>query len=410
MKILDKQHFRVYPVELKKKKFKQKQFLFEGIASGNFDNCVFEDCEFRNISGFFLGFQGCIFKNCFIDNVNFSHAVMNWQNNLFEKCNIRRVNFDEGDMSDVTFKDTWFRDLTMGGMFPMKDVHFIGCTLEGAVFGAVCYDSIKEFRKNDLCLLFEKCSLDFVYFNRSELRNVKFKDCRIVFSYLLDCSLSKDTFKTTKGFEMKNGEYLVMNADLATLKKSLDLGKDYLKKFLGVNDSRLLDIARDFLAPPAFHSVFISYSFKDSKAARIIYEFLKSKKSSCFLWQEDAPGGQYLEHVMASEIKKRSKVVFIASQNSLKSAACQFELSEGRSKQTATWDEVFVPVYVDRYLFDVNEYQVRPKEKAAEYWRNILELRSINCIDATAINSANKRSRILSDILDSITIRSDVKK
>ncbi|WP_431217186.1 hypothetical protein ACQ86N_23185 [Puia sp. P3] len=111
--------------------------------------------------------------------------------------------------------------------------------------------------------------------------------------------------------------------------------------------------------------------------------------------------------MMASEIKKRNKIIFLASQNSLLSSACQFELSEGRSKQTASWDEVFVPVYLDRYLFEVKEYQIRPKVKAQEYWTNMQELKSINCIDAQDISSPRKRGTILANILQAITINTD---
>ncbi|MBN8852760.1 MAG: hypothetical protein BGO55_03305 [Sphingobacteriales bacterium 50-39] len=394
-------------VEISNQVYEKKRLSFSKTAGGYFNGCTFSECELRDISGFFLGFENCTFIKCFINNVNFSHTVMNWKGNTFEECNIRHVNFDEGDLQNIIFRKTSFENVRLAGMYPIIDVYFDDCDFAFCQFATVAHNHPSEFSRTGISMSFDNCSFNYTHFQNSDLTHSLFKDCELWDATLIDCAISKSTFKTSKRFEAEKSAYLPAKFDLATLKKALTLDRDYLKKYFKVSDDRLFDIAGDYKILPSFHSVFISYSFKDKDAAKFVYDYLKRNKISCFLWEEDAPGGQYLEHLMASEIKKRNKIIFLASQNSLRSSACQFELSEGRSKQAASWDEVFVPVYLDRYMFEVKDYQIRPKAKAQEYWSNIQELKSINCIDAQAISSSRKRGAILANILQAITIKTD---
>ena len=101
---------------------------------------------------------------------------------------------------------------------------------------------------------------------------------------------------------------------------------------------------------------------------------------------KDAPPGQPLEDIMTSGIKVHDKVLFIASKDSLKSNACQFELSEGRKKQAETWENTIFPIHIDDFLFQVTKNQIRPIEQANEYWANIEEIKRVNSVDFSEFN------------------------
>lgn len=130
-----------------------------------------------------------------------------------------------------------------------------------------------------------------------------------------------------------------------------------------------------------YKSVFISYSFVDKDFASRINMALKQNGIKTFLWEKDAPYGKPLKKIMIENINKYDKLLFIASKNSIKSTACQFELTNGRLKQNKLWQEILFPIHIDKYLFQLDKYEIRPKDKAKEYWTNISELREINSAD-----------------------------
>ncbi len=99
------------------------------------------------------------------------------------------------------------------------------------------------------------------------------------------------------------------------------------------------------------------------------------------MWEKDAPAGKPLEEIMTSGITAHDKLLFIASEHSIKSKACQFELTTARKKQEQSWENVFFPLKIDDYIFKVKKSQIRPSELADEYWKNIEEIKSVNMID-----------------------------
>ena len=100
-----------------------------------------------------------------------------------------------------------------------------------------------------------------------------------------------------------------------------------------------------------------------------------------FFGRKIHPGGKPLTKIMAEGVKEKDRVLFIASLDSLRSKACQFELSEGRTKQEKLWEDVLFPIHIDNYLFSVEKNNIRPKEMQDEYWKNITELRSLISLD-----------------------------
>lgn len=145
-----------------------------------------------------------------------------------------------------------------------------------------------------------------------------------------------------------------------------------------------------------YYKVFISYSLKDIRFAGRLHDELKIRGVGVFLWEEDAPAGKKLEDIMADNIRAHDKVLFIASENSIKSNACQFELSETRKKQNVQWKDVFFPIHIDEYLFQVKKRDI-PLEFADEYWKNIEEIKRIHSIDFSVFNQPTIDQRKFED-------------
>ncbi len=128
-------------------------------------------------------------------------------------------------------------------------------------------------------------------------------------------------------------------------------------------------------------SLFISYSFKDQDFVKRLNELFLGKGIKTFLWEKDAPYGNSLSDIMFENVNKYDKVLFVSSENSLKSEACHFELSQARLRNDKLWKNIIFPIHIDNFLFNVRKEQIRPLDKQDEYWKNILELRQIHSAD-----------------------------
>jgi hypothetical protein len=93
-----------------------------------------------------------------------------------------------------------------------------------------------------------------------------------------------------------------------------------------------------------------------------------------------------LKEIMEKNVMEHDRILFVASANSIKSEACQFELSECRKKQAKTWEDTLFPIHIDDFLFEVKKDQIRPVTATEEYWNNIEELRRINSADFKRFN------------------------
>ncbi|GGI58479.1 toll/interleukin-1 receptor domain-containing protein [Winogradskyella haliclonae] len=128
-----------------------------------------------------------------------------------------------------------------------------------------------------------------------------------------------------------------------------------------------------------YKSVFISYSFKDSSFAMLLYSFLRLNGIDVFLFEIDDPH-KNLKRVMADEVAERDMLVFIASKNSLRSEACQFELSNCRAKYDKTWEKSIIPVRIDDYILKLKKHSI-PQKNRKEYWSNIKMIKDNNITD-----------------------------
>ncbi|RWY52328.1 toll/interleukin-1 receptor domain-containing protein [Mucilaginibacter gilvus] len=157
-----------------------------------------------------------------------------------------------------------------------------------------------------------------------------------------------------------------------------------------------------------FDKVFISYSFKDKVFARKLNEGLRLRGVSTFLWENDAPGGKPLKKIMSENIQRYDTLLFIASENSIKSVACQYELTEGRKKQDVLWKTIYFPIHIDDFLFNVQKDDIRPRLMQEEFWMNIEEPKAINSTDFTSFNCTDIDEKLFQESINKLV--KDLKK
>jgi len=223
---------------------------------------------------------------------------------------------------------------------------------------------------------FYECVITESSFDRVNFTQAEIKDCNLSLCQFSSCAFSENTFQ---GNNQTPGSEFNMT-DIRTILNSASLNSQILATLFGINNTDIKEYLFGLTEKIEFQSIFISYSFEDKRFAKTINEALSRKGILTFLWEKDSPGGTTLERIMSENVKEKDRVLFIASKNSLKSAACHYELSEGRKKQEKTWEDVLFPIHIDNFLFDVKKDSIRPVELQEEYWKNILELRRLNSL------------------------------
>lgn len=355
-----------------------------------FEKCKFINCRFENIWGFFLYFKKCQFVKCDFRNSRFSHGQFGWTELSFHDCTFRNVEIDEGDLDNTIFEKCFMQGLAFIGEDSFN-VHFLNCYIENSQFQSIVYypeKSVIDEQAEDV--VFSDCEIAGSYFTTSDFRNSTFYDCKLYLCAFIDCVLSNDTILAEK----KNLAPNYASMDFQTILKSDITDPIVLKNYFNVHVGDLKERILEMSKKINFKKVFISYSFKDREFAKVLNELLNKNDVKTFLWEKDAPPGEYLTDIMSSGVREHETVLFIASENSIRSKACQFELSEARRKQEETWKNVFFPIHIDNYLFEVKKSQIRPIEDATEIWKNIEEIRRVNSHDFTAfaiLNSSNKK-------------------
>jgi len=214
------------------------------------------------------------------------------------------------------------------------------------------------------------------------------KECiRITFRFnreIID-TLTKNT-SAKWSMDYKCWYVLDTNENLDSITKALSIFSHvkYLKK------------GEEFNLFSQYNSVFISYSLVDAEFAQRLNTILNDNGINTFLWEVDAPYGKSLKKIMIENINKYDKLLFIASTNSIKSPACQFELTNGRLKQDKLWQNILFPIHIDNFLFEIEKYNIRPINKQDEYWLNITELKALNSADFSKYtgNEYNKQEFI----------------
>lgn len=382
-----------------------KDYQFEGNFQGDvFHRCKFTHCKFENIWGFFLLFKNCDFIDCDFKNSRFSHNEFGWTMNTFFKCSFRNVEIDEGDIDNTIFQKSYLNNFSLIGE-SLFNVEFIDCKIENSQFQqAVHYSDGEALEEQARDVSFLNCRVAFCYFSDTDFRNSVFNDTTLYLCAFINCVLANKTIVAQNTALRPNYASL----DFQTILKSDLLDPIILKNYFNIHASDVKEKVRAISSEIHFKTVFISYSFKDKAFAEMLNTVLNKNGVKTFLWEKDAPGGQLLEDIMRKNVQEHETILFIASKSSLKSKACQFELSEGRRKQQDDWSNVFFPIHIDNYLFEVAENQIRPIDKVKEYWENIQELKRTNSKDFTVyanidvINIEKFERSVQTDILQNI--------
>lgn len=350
-----------------------------------FQKCKFHHCVFENIWAFFLDLKKCEFINCEFRNSRFSHAQPGWNELIFRDCYFRNVEFDEGYMANTIFERCYLIGLDLIGQ-ELFNTHFLDCHIENSQFQSVVYyppdyDIADETAED---IVFRDCNIEFCYFATSDFRNSTFYDSTLYLCAFINCILANESIIA----ENKNLAPNYASLDFQTILKSDLTDPVVLQNYFNIQLPDVKEQVEKISSRMAFKKVFISYSFKDKEFASALNEILVKSGIKTFLWEKDAPGGIYLEDIMSKNVRDHDTLLFIASEHSIKSKACQFELSEGRKKQEETWNNVFFPIHIDNYIFEVRQNQIRPVDKAAEYWSNIEELKRTNSKDFVSFAEA----------------------
>lgn len=388
-----------------------KGITFSGNVSIEFKRCKFVKCDFRQFFGFFCIFLDCEFEHCQFINTRFSHIELEWRNLSFKNCYFKNVQLDEGDLFNIYFEDCHFEMFLMYGFTFASAVRFLQCYFQTATFQSIIYyDTEDEDNEEYPDFYFEDCLIDLTTFNNCDLRYSIFHNTALHESSFIHCKLNKETLQAPKKAKFD----WQASIDFATILKSQSLPMKTLKDFFNINDPDIKNFIKKITTVMNYKKVFISYSFKDQRIAQLLHKELTNRGISCFFWEKDAPPGKPLKSIMADNIDRHDKILFIASENSIRSEACQFELSSGREKQKKTWEDILFPVHLDNYLFEVKKDQIRPLNAIEEYWGNIEELRTINSVDFKSFNKSRinraRFSEAVNRIVSELAIRSEVKK
>lgn len=380
-----------------------KNFIFKGnFYCIDFKDVKFVNCEFEGLFGFFCIFQNTDFKNCEFRNSRFSHLELDWSGLFFEKCYFKNMEIDEGSMYYITFLNCSFSTFNLSGHFPIENLRFYGCQIDESNFSNISYYAEdEEIIRDDeyIDILFQDCNIMSSNFHGLNLKNSRFIDSNFYKSGFTDCILDNECFINT--YEIKIENYTTI--DFQTILKSDNLNFTILSNYFNVkNNINLKELVLSMTSKKKFSTVFISYSFKDSEIAKKINDYLNNNNIRTFIWEKDAPGGKPLEDIMTSGIGAHDKLLFISSENSIKSKACQFELTTAKNKQEKTWQNIFFPIIIDHYLFSVKKNQIRPLEYANEYWNNIEEIKSVNALDFSHFNNEEFDELEFSKIMEKV--------
>lgn len=386
------------------KKIKGKKLSATNVAVVKFYNCHFDNCDLTGSLFWMCTFDKCIFENCILDRVVFRKCEIN--STIYKACNSRfYLNMSEGYIYDTTFNKCSFEGVEISGTDTF-DVEFDQCGLSMGRFQAnftfrsnLSLTPVKYLSKEDKKLLkskeifddvvYRSCLIDFMDFRMMDFVDTKFLDSEISKCSFNDCTLydyNIDASNNKKGWGTNS-------IDLSTLNNSQLVPASTLKNIFNV-DNHTQSKIKELLRKKIISSVFISYSLRDKEIANNINDYLKTAGVTTFLWERDAPGGMPLKSIMKSGIDAKDRILFIASENSLKSEACHFELTQGRLKQDKLWKTILFPIHIDNFLFEVEYEQIRPKNKRDEFWENIKELREVNSLNFSEFkNGISKKKK-----------------
>jgi uncharacterized protein YjbI with pentapeptide repeats len=362
-----------------------------GFMGLNFVNCIFHDIRFKDFN-----LTSCTFKNCRFTSCHFTTVGI--YESSFEDCTFGNCILEFVTMGDTSLVNTHFVDC-----YDILEIYFGGCFIENVSFTrcSISHSRFSPIFENNASnhFTFDSCFVNVTHFLNLNLAKSNFTNCNFEQLIFSNCYFSNSTFSNCKVSEKK---YCAI--DLQTIKQSDKIPTGITESLFGIHNDDVKEYVSELTSSVSFQSVFISYSFKDKEFAHKINDCLKSRGVFTFLWEKDAPVGFPNKKIMAENIKKHDRLLFIASENSIRSEACQFELTQGRKKQEELWKAIFFPVHIDNYLFEVEENDIKPKSRRQEYWTNISEIKEISSLDFVSYKEIDEIefNRKFDDLLSSL--------
>src|ERR1043165_305858 len=323
------------------RRFKACRWPQMRVAECSFVDCVFEECVF-DVSSFFLcSFIDTLFKDSFL------HLQI-----LFSKNEYDQVRFEDCNLDDCVFNEI---GKNRGARHKRKfEVNFNRTTIRECIFCEV------------------------------PLSNASIRNSHIFSSSFSNCLLSDTTIDGSN--KTPGGAFNFI--DLQTIKNSDHLPSIGLEKVFGVTESAIQEYIIPMLSEIKFQKVFISYSSVDHAFARNLSDALLNRGVVNYLFEKHALAGEDLQEIMKEKQREFDRVLFIASESSLKSRPCHTELTEARERQNKNWKKVFFPVRIDDYIFKVEKHKILDEDNQEEYWKNIQGLKKMVVQDFSAFRNS----------------------
>lgn len=340
-----------------------------------FESTDFENCTFENCKLFHTFISSCSLRNCrFVDCEITWSKILNSDINTcqFEGCTIVGLEWSDiisekvllincGEILDLQIRSGQQRDFI-----------FVNCFL------AFLKIERNKSETNEVDKFsFIECLINESSFNQVDMTKSEFYGCNLSLNQFTNCIFSAKTSNANN--QTPSNEF--NSVDIRTILGSVNQESEILERLFGIHNQEIKEYLIGITSKIQYQSIFISYSFSDKIIAKRINEDLFKRGILTFLWEKDAPAGRPLKDIMSTGVKEKDRVLFISSKNSLRSKACQYELTTGREKQEQIWENVLFPIHIDSYLFEVSKEKIRPIEMQSEYWRNIEELKQLNSLD-----------------------------
>lgn len=349
------------------KRLSSSQLKGMQIQGVKFYKCKFFECDFTGTLFWMSTFEDCSFEGTNMERCIIRKSEI--ENCQFIKCKSRfYLNISEGYVYNTNFIDCYFQGIEIAGTDTVNTFFKNTSLISGRYQSnftlrfqlSVTPEEYLDKEDKELLddkeiyddLIFEGCTIEFMIFKMMNLMDTKFNNCVIAKCSISECIFYKYNFDASNNL----GGWGTNSIDVETLAKSDILSKEVLKTLFNLEQEAQIEIKKQ-LNTKIMSSVFISYSLRDAKIANAINEYLKANNVSTFLWEQNAPGGKPLKSIMKSNIDSNDRLLFIASENSLKSEACHYELTQGRLKQDKLWKTILFPIHIDDFLFKI-EYEM----------------------------------------------------
>lgn len=153
------------------KTFQNIDYTQNVIDKGEFENCVFSQCNFEGVD---------LSQNIFIDCT-------------FSSCNLSLSKLTKTAFRDVSFKDCKLLGLRFENCNDfLFEVRFENCILNLSSF----------YKRNSKKTLFNNCSLQEVDFSEADLSGSTFNNCNLSKAIFDNCNLEKVDFRTAFNYSI----------------------------------------------------------------------------------------------------------------------------------------------------------------------------------------------------------------